>query len=822
MRVPIEWLREYAPIPADVAPRNISDALISAGLEVETVDVVGDGLAGPVVVGRVEHIEELSGFKKPIRYCQVDVGADHGGSRGIVCGATNFEVDDVVVVALPGSRLPGGFDISARKTYGHVSDGMICSARELGLGEEHDGILVLDTGTPGEEAAPLLGIGEAVLDIAVTPDRGYCLSVRGVAREGAIACDVPYTDPALVYPEVVGSDGGVGVDVQDPTGCPQYIAVTLVGFDPQAASPTWLTRRLVAAGMRPISLAVDVTNYVMIELGQPLHAFDAATLEGDIVVRRAEPGETLVTLDHVVRTLDPDDLLIADASGPIGLAGTMGGLHTEISPATDRIVLEAASFDPTAVARMARRHRLPSEASRRFERGVDAQLPRRAAQRAIDLLQRFGGGEVSGVTIVGSPSVLPEIVMDPHLPARVAGTDIPSAEAASALRDIGAILNESTSQVWRVQPPSWRPDLRDPADLVEEVVRLHGYQNLPATLPAPPAGRGLTRNQRQRRAVSRALAHDGFIETLCYPFLGEAEVTALGVDGDQSEALRLANPLSDEADELRTTLLPGLMTAARRNLSRGAQGVALFEMGLVFLPRAQSEVVRPGVAGPPSPPEVTGLAAMLPDQPRHLAALVAGNTHLRSPADTAAEPWRLAIRAARVAAAALGVTLTVRPDAEHMPWHPGRCARLVVAGEPVGYAGELHPRVVEAAELPARSAAMELNLDLLLAAAPDVVQAPQVWTFPVVKEDVALIVADEVTAADVAAALRVGGGELLESVRFFDEYRGAQLPQGTKSLAYALRFRAADRTLSDAEVAQARQSAVAEASAKYDAVLRGG
>jgi phenylalanyl-tRNA synthetase beta chain len=817
MRVPIEWLREYAPAP-DNDPRAIADALIGAGLEVESVDIVGEGTSGPVLVGRVNEIEELTDFKKPIRYCQVDVGQE---IRGIVCGATNFAVGDLVVVALPGAQLPGGFEISARKTYGHVSDGMICSARELGLGDDHDGILVLESGTPGEPAGPLLGLGDAVLDIAVTPDRGYCLSMRGVARETATALDCPFSDPAEQLQPVTPSAGGVGVEVLDTNACPQYIAVTLNGFNPEAASPAWLTRRLVTSGMRPISLAVDVTNYVMLELGQPLHAFDAATLTGDIAVRRATAGETLITLDHVERRLDPDDLLIADAAGPIGLAGTMGGLHTEISPATEQIVLEAAAFAPTVVARMARRHRLPSEASRRFERGVDAAMPAVAAAVAIELLQRFGGGDVTGVTVIGSPTKPASIALAPDLPSRIAGTAIGAEEVRTSLHKVGAAVDDSAG-LWLVQPPSWRPDLRDPADLVEEVVRLHGYQNLPTTLPSPPAGRGLTKNQRQRRAVSRALAHAGFIETLCYPFLGADEVAALGVDDDRTAGLRLANPLSDEADLLRTTLLPGLITAMRRNLSRGAENVALFETGLVFLPTSAVSPVRPGVAGPPTDAELTALEAMLPTQPNHIAAVVTGTPQRRGYDDEPLAPWRLVIRAARTVAAALSVPLSVEPDATHMPWHPGRCARLLVDGEVVGYAGELHPRVIAAAELPARTAAMELDLDALLVHAEEVVPAPAVWNFPVAKEDVALIVAEDVAAAQVAASLRVGGGELLESVRFFDEYRGSQLPEGTKSLAFALRFRAPDRTLSVAEVTAARQAAVAEAAQRYDAVLRSG
>ena len=844
MRVPIEWLRQYAPIPAEVSARSIADALVGAGLEVESVDVVGEGLTGPLVVGRVVQITELTEFKKPIRFCQVDVG--EAEPRGIVCGASNFAEGDLVVVALPGAVLPGNFAISARKTYGHVSDGMICSARELGLGDEHDGIMVLDSGAPGDDATVLLGIGSAVLDIAVTPDRGYCLSIRGVAREAATAFDVEFIDPADAdVPELsdgsVGGDGQVqGVRTDDTSACPQYIAVRIAGFDPEAATPAWMAQRLVACGMRPISLAVDVTNYLMLELGQPLHAFDAAKLTGDIVVRRAQPGERLVTLDHVDRALDREDLLIADEAVPIGLAGTMGGLDSEISQTTDTIVLESAAFAPEVVARMARRHKLPSEASRRFERGVDPRIAWSAARRAAALLADLGGGTVTGVAHVGEPQDLATITMSASLPARIAGatgepagTPVITADIARAnLEAIGASVaaNDLTGEddTWVVTVPSWRPDLRDQADLVEEVVRLFGYENLPATMPSPPAGRGLTRQQRLRRAVSRALAHAGFVETPCYPFVGKGEVATLGIDDERATMVALANPLSEEAGLLRTTLLPGLVAAARRNFSRGAEGVALFETGTVFHPRdvagefpaMAAEARHPSVDRRPSEDELTALQAILPLQPQNVATLLAGEV-IRDGAEHV-WGWQDAIASAQVVAEALNLPVELEAAADRMPWHPGRCARLIFDGVTVGYAGELHPRVVTAAGLPARSAAMELNLDLAMAAAPEAVAAPTVSTFPVAKEDVALVVAEDVSAAELAQALRAGGGPILESVRLFDEYRGSQIPQGQKSLAFALRLRATDRTLSDVEVAEVRQAAVAAAVEQFGAVLRSG
>lgn len=843
MRAPLNWLREYADISADADPRDVAAALIRVGLEVETVDTLGAGLTGPLVVGQVREITELTEFRKPIRFCQVDVGPEQGGVRGIICGATNFAVDDLVPVALPGTVLPGGFEIAARKTYGHVSDGMICSAAELGLGDDHGGILVLGGGAAagadvpavGADAAAVLGIGEAVLDIAVTPDRGYCLSIRGLAREAAIALGVEFRDPAqaaadaATYPPQ--SAPAPAVDVHDTVGCPFYTAVLIDGVDPNAATPTWLEQRLVAAGMRSISLAVDVTNYVMLELGQPLHAFDAETVNGGIIVRRAHAGEQLETIDHVVRTLTPDDLLIADAAGPIGLAGTMGGLATEISETTHTIILEAAIFAPDVVARMARRHKLPSEASRRFERGVDPALPWVASRIAAELLVGIGGGVIRSGTGVGTQPAARTISISPDLPARISGADIAPAAAAGYLVDVGCQVTPEDSEAatadaqrWTVRVPTWRPDLRDPADVVEEVVRLYGYDNVPATLPSPPAGRGLTDPQRRRRAISRALASAGLVETLTYPFVGDAEMAALEITDERARLARLANPISAEQDALRTTLLPGLLAVVRRNVSRGAAGVGVFEIGQVFLPPAKpakQPPIRPSVTRRPNPTEVAELAALLPDQPVHIAAVIAGEVEAAGVwGGSRTADWQDAVAAARRAANAVHVEVRAVPEAGRAPWHPGRCAALTAGETIVGYAGELHPRVISALGLPARTAAMELDFGLLDAQAVAVVPAPAMSTFPVVKEDIALIVPEDTAAADVLDSLVAGAGPLLESIRIFDEYRGTQIPTGHKSLAFAMRFRAADRTLSDTEVAQARNDAVARAAGQFGAVLR--
>ncbi|MCQ4201415.1 phenylalanine--tRNA ligase subunit beta [Streptomyces sp. NPDC060311] len=836
MRVPLSWLREYVDLPATETGRDVQAKLISAGLEVETVEHLGADLKGPLVVGQVLTIEELEGFKKPIRFCTVNVGQANGTGepQEIVCGARNFAVGDKVVVVLPGATLPGGFSISARKTYGKVSHGMICSSDELGMGDDGThGIIVLPPETEvGKDAIELLELVDEVLDIAVTANRGDCLSIRGVAREAAIAYGLPLRDPALL--DVPAPNAyGYPVKIADPTGCDRFTARTVTGLSAEARSPIWLQRRLQKVGMRPISLAVDVTNYVMMELGQPLHAYDRSLVQGTIGVRRAEEGEKIVTLDGVERKLHAEDLVITDDRGPIGLAGVMGGANTEIADhgdaekATSDVVIEAAHFDQVAIARTARRHKLSSEASRRFERGVDPQAAAAAAQRTVDLLVLLAGGTAeSGVTEISAPPVPHTITVAADHPDKVAGVTYGRETVVRRLQEVGCDVYGQDELI--VTVPSWRPDLDDINDLAEEVIRLEGYENLPSTLPRPPAGRGLTARQRLHRRVGRALAGAGYVEALNYPFVGEQVFDQLGLDAEDParRVVKLVNPLSDEEPALRTSLLPGLLGALRRNDGRGAHDLALFETGLVFLPRDEQRVAANlPVDRRPSADDLAALDAALPDQPRHVAVVLAGAREQAGwwgkgrPAD-----WADAVEAARTVAREAGAELGVRKG-QYGPWHPGRCAELFVTvdGEErvIGHAGELHPRVLKALGLPARTCAMELDLDAVERVGDDTPQAPGISTFPVATQDVALVVEEFVPAVEVEAALREGAGELLESIRLFDVYDNAeQLGEGRKSLAYALRFRAGDRTLTVDEASAARDAAVALAGERVGAVLR--
>ncbi|WP_330236812.1 phenylalanine--tRNA ligase subunit beta [Streptomyces sp. NBC_00566] len=837
MRVPLSWLREYVDLPATETGRDVQAKLISAGLEVETVEQLGAGLKGPLVVGQVLTIEELEGFKKPIRFCTVDVGTANGTGepQEIVCGARNFAVGDKVVVVLPGAVLPGDFAIAARKTYGRTSHGMICSGDELGMGDDGShGIIVLPPETEtGKDAVELLELVDEVLDIAVTANRGDCLSIRGVARETAIAYGLPLRDPALI--DVPAPNAyGYPVKVSDPMGCDRFTARTITGLSPEARSPIWLRRRLQKVGMRPVSLAVDVTNYVMMELGQPLHAYDRGSVQGAIGVRRAEEGEKLRTLDGVERTLHAEDLVITDERGPIGLAGVMGGADTEIADhddterSTSEVVVEAAHFNAVSVARTARRHKLSSEASRRFERGVDPEAAAAAAQRTVDLLVLLAGGTAeAGVTEIIAPSAPRTIAVPADHPDKVAGVTYGRETVVRRLQEVGCDVYGQDELI--VTVPSWRPDLTEANDLAEEVIRLEGYENLPSTLPKPHSGRGLTHRQRLHRRIGRALAGSGYVEAPNYPFVAEQVFDQLGLDADDParRVVKLANPLSDEEPALRTTLLPGLLGALRRNDGRGSHDLALFETGLVFLPREAAAVAgHLPVDRRPTDEEIARLDAVLPEQPRHVAVVLTGAREQAGwwgkgrPAD-----WADAVEAARTVAREAGAELIVR-KAQYGPWHPGRCAELAVvvdgAERVVGHAGELHPRVLKALGLPERTSAMEVDLDALERAGDDTPQAPGISTFPVATQDVALVVDKPVPAAEVEAALREGAGELLESIRLFDVYENPeQLGEGRKSLAYALRFRAGDRTLTVDEASAARDAAVALANERTGAELRG-
>jgi phenylalanyl-tRNA synthetase beta chain len=830
MRVPLSWLREYVDVAADATAEDVFAALVSVGFEEE--ELHGFELSGPVVVGQVLSFEaEPQSNGKTIRWCQVDTG--EGEPRGIVCGASNFAVGDKVVVTLPGAVLPGPFPIAARKTYGHVSDGMIASARELGLGDEHDGILILSTlgidAPVGTDAIALLGLDDEAVEINVTPDRGYAFSIRGVAREYAHATGADFRDPAAhEWADVQPGDGfPLAVDAEPLRENPavqEFVVRVVRDVDPSRPTPPWMVARLSLAGIRSLGILIDITNYVMLEIGNPIHGYDLDKLTGGITVRRAQPGEKLTTLDGQERKLDVEDLLITDESGPIGLAGVMGGGTTEMSDATRNVLIEAAIFDPISIARTARRHKLPSEASKRFERGVDPLVPFAAARRVADLMVELAGGrldEVGGALY--SEFEIAGIALPEGFVSGLIGVDYTEEEVTGALETIGAEVTE-TSDGWQVIPPSWRPDLTDKWTLAEEVARIHGLDRVPSILPTPPAGRGLTSAQQGRRRVANALAAAGLVETPAFPFTTEAQNDLHGsASGEKLPSIKLANPLDGQAPFLRRSLVPGLLQIAHRNIARGLTDLAIFETGSVFLPEpgviyGTDEV--PPLGQRPSDEKLAELNASIPPQRRHVAALFTGNVSARQPG-RAVEAYGLseALDAVRVIAVAAGVEIEVA-QGQRAALHPGRTGVLSVAGTEVGYVGELHPNVASDADLPGRALVLELDLDGILSLAGERVVAASLSTYTAATQDVSLVVPVEVTAGELRAALIEGAGELLESVRLVDDYRGQGVDAGHKSLTFAIRFRASDRTLTAAEASEAKLAGVAVATERFGASIR--
>ena len=821
MKVPLSWLAEYVELPKDASPHDVMEQLVRVGLEEESA--IGGEITGPVVVGKVlEFVEEEQSNGKTIRWCQVQVGPKPEDVRGIVCGARNFEVGDKVVVTLPGAVLPGGFEIAARKTYGHISDGMIASAKELSLSDDHDGILRLVTlgldPELGSDALELLGLNEAAAEVNVTPDRGYCFSIRGIAREYSHATKAKFTDPAsLVTPEKVsGFDLKVAdsAPIHGTAGCSNFLLVGVEGIDATSPTPSWMANRLKLAGMRSISIAVDITNYVMLEMGQPLHAYDLDRLTGGIEVRRAKKGEKITTLDDKERILHEEDLLITDQSGPIGIAGVMGGASTEVSDATTKILLEAAIFDPISIARSARRHKLPSEASRRFERGVDHKVSAYAAARAAQLLVELAGGKLSGL---GAEHVTEmaavKISMDAGFPSALVGYEYQEKEVVAALEMIGCKVSGNGSL--EVEVPSWRPDLRHKTDLAEEVARLVGYDKIPATIPVAPPGRGLTRKQQLRRKVLGTLVGGGFVEVLNYPFYSPEQNSWFS----SSKAIELENPIQSEAGQLRKELLPGLLQAASRNVSRANSNLAIFEEGSAFMSGGTAVTSLPVGNERPSDKVLASLNASIPSQPRKLAGVVLGDWVPQQPGQASIEAgYQQAISALFSALGSIGVEAALT-QSEVMGLHPGRGAKVIVSGKEVGIAGELHPDIADELHLPGRVGVFEVDLSAIYDLSPELITATEIGVMPAATQDLSLVVGLDVSAADLVKTIEEGAGELLESISLVDDWRSETLGQ-KKSLTFSMVFRAKDKTLTAAEATAAKEAAVQLAAERHGAELR--
>ena len=816
MRAPLSWIKEFVDIPGSVTAEQISDGLIRVGFEVEEIIKQGADLTGPLKFAKVLSIEEITEFKKPIRYVGLDCG--EAETRYVICGATNFAVGDLVVAALPGAILPGDFKIGARETYGKTSNGMICSARELGISDDHEGIMVFVESevTIGADAIEALQINDVIFDVAVNPDRGYALSIRGIAREVAGSLDLKFTDPVDALRELKFDDTGKGVTakIADKSTASVFYLRTLSNFDQKATTPIWMRRRIEKMGMRPISLVVDVTNYVMLELGQPLHAFDAAKIKGGLTIKRAGKAQKFKTLDGVERTLDPEDLMVSDDEQPLALAGTMGGLSSEITETTTEIALEAVHFCEVCIAKNSRRHKLSSEASRRLERSVDPSLAQFASARFVQLLTAHSSAKHVATVVDGEPIYAPVVTIDPSYVSKTLGFDVPSAKVAELLRVIGCDVDEKS---FTIDPPSWRADLLTAADFTEEVARMIGYDKIPSILPPRPLHATLTPTQKRRRAVATMLASRGLAEVQTFPFTNQSTIDSMGFVGERASTYKVANPMSEEFPLMRVHLVPGLIEVAQRNISRGAKDFAIFEMGSIF--RSSQKLVpaiSPDLSMRPNQKLIDEIFASVPPQGYHVAGLLVGKTENENwQGKSRSYNWQDAISYAQDILQLCNLQWSVARS-DLAPWHPGRCAELIVNGKAVAHAGELHPRIIAAYGLPERSVAFAVALSAL----PDsaLVRPTTVGTMPAAVQDVALIVDATVSAADLEAALREGAGDLLESITLFDRYD--KIGDGKVSLAFTLVFRASDRTLTGDEVSAMRESAAALAAAKCGAVVR--
>ena len=816
MRAPLSWIKEFVDIPDTVTAEQISDSLIRVGFEVEEIIKQGADLTGPLKFAKVISIEEITEFKKPIRYVGLDCGERE--TRYVICGATNFAVGDLVVAALPGAVLPGNFVIGVRETYGKTSNGMICSGRELGISDDHAGIMVFALGQVeiGADAINALQIIDVIFEIAVNPDRGYALSIRGIAREVAASLNLKFTDPVEALRDLNFAQTGAALTarIADPTTASVFYLRTLTNFDAKATTPIWMQRRIEKMGMRSISLVVDISNYVMLELGQPLHAFDKTKIMGGLIIKRAGTVQAFTTLDGLIRQLDPDDLMVWDDEKPLALAGTMGGALSEISESTTEIAIEAVCFDATAIAKNARRHKLSSEASRRFERSVDPCLAQFASARFVQLLTTYSSAEHVATMKAGEPVYAPQVKIDPGYISKTLGFAVPTAQVAEILRTVGCDVDE---QSFTIDPPSWRADLISAADFTEEVARMIGYHKIPSVLPPRPFHASLTLTQKRRRAIATMLASRGFTEVQTFPFTNQATIEAMGFVGERAATYKIANPMSEEFPLLRVHLVPGLIEVAQRNISRGAKDFAIFEMGTIF---RSSQKLTPAIAiessRRPDEKVIKDIFASVPNQGYHVAGLLVGKVEAEN---WQGKPrnynWQDAIAHAQDILELCNLKWSVARS-DFAPWHPGRCAELIVDGKAVAHAGEIHPRIITAYGLPERSVAFAVGLSALPES--QLVRPTTVGTMPAAVQDVALIVDTSVSAQDVAAALKSGAGELLESITLFDRYD--KIGDGKVSLAFTLVFRAQDRTLTGEEVSAMRQSATAAAAAQCGAILR--
>ncbi|WP_298038372.1 phenylalanine--tRNA ligase subunit beta [uncultured Desulfuromonas sp.] len=804
MIVTYNWLNEF--VDFNLSPEELSHRLTMAGLEVDAMERLGDGLDN-VVVARLSSVESHPGADR-LTLCQVETGS---GTVPVVCGARNHKAGDLVALAQVGSVLPGDFKIKKSKIRGEVSMGMLCSEKELGLAEEAEGIMILSADLPlGQPVFEALGLKDVRYEIGLTPNRPDCLSLLGVAREVAAMVGKPLKMPSVVVEEGGGSiDSLTSVSVEEAGLCPRYAARLIRGVR-IGPSPEWLVRRLEAVGQRSINNVVDVTNYVLMELGHPLHAFDFSLLrQGRIVVRRPQEGQAFNTLDGAERILGSDNLAICDGVGPVALAGIMGGENSEVQPETTDILLESAYFNPVSIRRSSKRLGIHSESSHRFERGADVDMVPLALDRAASLIHEVAGGEIArGVIDIYPNRIEPRrISLEVQRSNRILGLDLEQQEVLRLLRSIGLEAEPATDredEAVYVTVPTFRPDLEREIDLIEEVARLHGYDRIPVTMPA---GRMIchqpAEHQRGVSSVREAMVGAGFSEVTNYSFIAPGAWDKLGLAGDDSrrETVRILNPLNEDQSVMRTSLVPSLLENVSRNLAYRLGDLRLFELRPVFRPLAGEELPEEGLR------LVAALCGRREPEGWAQGAEKVDFFDLKGVAETLLESFSLS-----------GVQW--QSDAGELFLHPGKSCSLSVKASQLGTLGEVHPRTLESFGIDQPVFLLDLDFEALLKASGERPGFRPLSRYPDTERDSALLLDEEVPAQRLLDVLEGAKGKLVEDVVLFDLYRGKGIPEGKKSIALRVRYRSAEKTLTDDEINAAHEKLIKALCKKLEAQVR--
>jgi phenylalanyl-tRNA synthetase beta chain len=797
MKINESWLRSWVNPPLD--SESLAHQLTMAGLEVDSNDPIAPPFNG-VVVGEVLTVVQHPDADR-LRVTTVNVGAANNGKPlQIVCGASNVAVGLKVPVAMIGAVLPKDFKIKPSKLRGVDSEGMLCGATEIGLDDGVDGLMVLPVDAPiGQDVRQYLRLDDRVLELGITPNRGDCLSIRGLARELAVMNGLPMNEPAIAAAPVT-SDRVLAVHITDPvqhSGCPRYAGRIITGLNPQAKTPKWMSDALVRSGTRTHNLLVDITNYVLLEFGQPLHAFDLAKLQGDIRVRVSQAGEKLILLNDQEVTLDDDTLLIADDSGAIAMAGVMGGLSTSVTDQTTDIFLESAFFEPLALAGRARRYGLHTDASHRFERGVDFMLPLTALERATALILQLAGGQAGAVTMVEQIDALPKrspIPFTLNQVRRLLGFDVTADFVLGTLSSLG-IQMSGQEQGWHATPPSHRFDISIAPDLSEEVARIYGYDNIPIKSPMQPMSFVPTADRYSIQQLRQSLVTLGYQEAVSFSFVDEKLERALN---PEIHPLRLANPMSSELSVMRTTLLSSLIPCVQYNLNRQQSRIRFFETGLRFMPDQKQQIS-----------ELKQIPTL---------ALIATGGRMPEQWSEAKPQMDFYDFKADVAQLLLSARIAVSFIPSTRPWlHPGQSAEVISRGVSIGYLGRLHPSLESTLDLATTWVA---ELDSVILTEPQQSKFTELSRFPSVRRDIAVLISDNILVADIQKTIASVAGDSLSQSWLFDEYTGQGVEVGKRSLAFALLWQHPERTLEDTEIKNGMQRVVETLSRTYGATLR--